>query len=269
MMNPKAVLLAIDGMRSAALESANCPHINQLRHKGAFTYRAQSVMPSITLPCFLSIFHSIPPSRHGTPHNTFVPMVKPVPGLVDVAHNQGKTTAFFYNWEPLRDLNRPLSVSFSCFKDNLYEGPDCDHYIGEKALYFLKQESWDFVFIYYGSLDLAGHTYGFFSREYTQQLEHIDSAVAMILDWLPAETSLMLITDHGGHARTHGTDSPDDMVIPWFMVGPNIRVAHEIVTPISLLDIAPTFARILEITPHSDWEGHCIDEAFITEVESK
>jgi predicted AlkP superfamily pyrophosphatase or phosphodiesterase len=266
-MSPKTILLAIDGMRSIALAEANCSHIKELKQRGSFTMQAQSVMPSITLPCFVSIFHSIPPSRHGTPHNTFIPMARPVPGLVDVARAQGKKSAFFYNWEPLRDLNSPLSLSFACFKDNLYEGCDCDHYIAEQALYYMQRENWDFVFIYLGSLDLTGHTYGFFSPEYAQQLEHLDSAVEMILNWLPVETTLMLTSDHGGHARTHGTDSPDDMVIPWFMVGPNIRVGHEVASPISLLDIAPTFARLLEITPHPEWEGHCIDEAFKTEVE--
>lgn len=266
MTNPTAVLLTIDGMRSEALQAAKCPNINGLSQKGAFTYHAQSVMPSITLPCFISIFHSIPPSRHGTPHNTFVPMARPVPGLVDMAHDFNKKSAFFYNWEPLRDLNYPLSLSFSLFKDNLYDGKDCDHFIVEQALFHIQDSAWDFVFIYLGSLDLTGHGHGFFSPEYTRQLEHLDSAVGKVLDWLPKETTLMLTSDHGGHERTHGTESPDDMVIPWFMTGPNIRVGYEVASPVCLLDIAPTLARLLDITPHPEWEGHCIEEAFKTEV---
>ena len=31
---------------------------------------------------------------------------------------------------------------------------------------------------------------------------------------------------------------------------------------VSLLDTAPTVARVLDITPHPDWEGRCVKEVF-------
>ncbi len=52
------------------------------------------------------------------------------------------------------------------------------------------------------------------------------------------------------------------MTIPWIIAGPGIRSGHEIRTPVSLLDTAPTLARALSITPHPDWEGNCIEEIF-------
>ena len=45
------------------------------------------------------------------------------------------------------------------------------------------------------------------------------------------------------HYRNHGTDSPEDMTIPWLLAGPGVRVGHALQTPISLLDTAPTLAR--------------------------
>ena len=37
----------------------------------------------------------MPPERHGTVTNTYVPQVRPVRSLVEVLHSAGKTTAMF------------------------------------------------------------------------------------------------------------------------------------------------------------------------------
>jgi arylsulfatase A-like enzyme len=52
------------------------------------------------------------------------------------------------------------------------------------------------------------------------------------------------------------------MTIPWTIAGPGIRSSHEITSPVSLLDTAPTLARVMGISPHPDWEGRCIAEVF-------
>jgi predicted AlkP superfamily pyrophosphatase or phosphodiesterase len=265
-MKPTVILAAIDGLRAEALSITNCPNLEQLRKSGAFSLNARSVVPSITLPCFLSIFHSIPPQLHGTMHNTWVPMARPVPGLVETLRSAGKKAAFFYNWEPLRNLNLPLHLSFSYFIDNLDDIHTGDFLIVEQALRCMSDSPWDFIFIYLGTLDVVGHKHGFMSPDYLKQLEHLDKAVGMLLDSIPQETFLLLLSDHGGHDRTHGTESPEDMIIPWFMHGPNVRKGYELQTPPSLLDAAPTIVRILNVPAPTEWEGKYIAEAFLQEV---
>src|SRR3712207_6719837 len=93
--------ILIDGLRPDAIDAARCPRLRALRSRGAATMRATSVMPSVTLPCHTSIFHSVPPTRHGVTTNTWTPMARPLPGLVDQAHAAGRRCAFFYNWEEL------------------------------------------------------------------------------------------------------------------------------------------------------------------------
>ena len=53
------------------------------------------------------------------------------------------------------------------------------------------------------------------------------------------------------------------MTIPWLAAGPNIRAGHTIAAPVSLLDTAPTLARLLGLAPHHEWEGTCVEEIFI------
>src|SRR6187397_1910036 len=103
---PPVVLIMLDGARPDALTTARCPALTSLRERGSSTLKARSVMPSVTLPCHTSVFHSVPPTRHGITTNILTPMARPLPGLVEVARAAGKRTAFFYNWEELRDLAR-------------------------------------------------------------------------------------------------------------------------------------------------------------------
>jgi arylsulfatase A-like enzyme len=52
------------------------------------------------------------------------------------------------------------------------------------------------------------------------------------------------------------------MIIPWIAVGPNIRQGYTIQSRISLFDTVPTIAKILEVSPHPEWEGRAVEEIF-------
>jgi arylsulfatase A-like enzyme len=255
------VLVLIDGLRPDAIDIAGCPQLVALRERGAATIRATSEMPAITLPCHTSIFHSVPPTRHGITSNDWQPMARPLPGLFDLAHAAGRRCAFFYNWEQLRDIGRPSSLVLSYFRDTAYQ-PDGDQIIVDEAVRCLAAEPFDFAFVYLGTVDSAGHHYGWMSDGYLGQIANVDAALGTLLAGLPAETTVLLQSDHGGHERNHGTELPEDMTIPWVIAGPGIRAGHTIAAPVSLLDTAPTLARLLDIAPHRDWEGRCVEEAF-------
>jgi hypothetical protein len=77
---------------------------------------------------------------------------------------------------------------------------------------------------------------------------------------LPSDYTAIVHSDHGGHDRNHGTDLEEDMTIPWMAVGPAIKKGHTIQSQVSLLDTAPTIAKLLELKPHRDWEGKCVEE---------
>ncbi|MEZ4556357.1 MAG: alkaline phosphatase family protein [Caldilineaceae bacterium] len=77
-----AVLIMTDGMRPDALPQVDTPHLDALQARSAYTMAGSSVMPSVTLPCHTSIFHSVPPQRHGIVTNVWQPMARPLPGLV-------------------------------------------------------------------------------------------------------------------------------------------------------------------------------------------
>src|SRR5215216_5366182 len=157
-MSP-VIYISLDGVRPDAITIANCPTLDSVCARGASTMQARSVMPSITLPCHTSIFHSVPPTRHGITSNTFIPMARPVPGLVEVARAAEKRVAFFYNWEPLRDLARPGNIHYSYFRDSAYRRDGDDEIVSEAAR-FIQKENPDFAFLYIGTVDTVGHDHG-------------------------------------------------------------------------------------------------------------
>lgn len=223
------ILIMIDGARPDALDMASCPNLDALRAAGSATMQAQSVMPSVTLPCHMSIFHSVPPARHGITTNVFTPMARPLPGLIEQARAAGKRAASIHNWEPLRDVSRPEQVAYSYYRE-----PPLDHAyddaVGAEAVRLLREEgaSFDVVFLYFGSVDAAGHAFGWMSPEYLGQLQRVDGLLGRVLDAMPADATIVVQADHGGHERMHGTDMPEDMTIPWIAAGPAIRRNHRI-----------------------------------------
>ncbi len=77
-MENKVLLILVDGMRSDSLAACGHPYIPRLQRECTSTLQARSMMPSVTLPCHMSLFHSVPPARHGVTTNLYVPQVRPV-----------------------------------------------------------------------------------------------------------------------------------------------------------------------------------------------
>jgi predicted AlkP superfamily pyrophosphatase or phosphodiesterase len=284
------VLITTDGLRPELVGDPRYPNLTAFRSKSAWSLSASSVYPSKTLPAHVSIFHSVPPSRHGIFENEWKPISPPIPSLVDLApigstpfdpktkkallqnnqppkllKNMGLRSAFFYDWEPLRDLARPGSLTYSFFR-NYHAHPNgietADQVVAEEAVRYINSEKPDFAFVYFVLVDYAGHVHGWMSDGYLEQVGRLDDAVGTLIDQLPTDVTVLIESDHGGHDRIHGTDLPEDMTIPWMVSGPGIKKNYEITSPVSLLDTAPTLARILSLTPHPNWEGRCIEEIF-------
>lgn len=249
----RVLIILVDGMRPDALE--NLPQAQRMMQKSTYTMRATTVMPSVTLPCHMSLFHSVDPSRHGTTTNTYAPQVRPVKGLCEVLSENGKTCAFFYNWEQLRDLSRPSSLAFSYFYSGDALGYDkANEMVTDAALECLTNNEVDFAFLYLGHLDAAGHQYGWMSEEYKRALESSWEHIERVVRALPDDYTVFITADHGGHDRIHGTDLPEDMTIPLLMMGENFAAGKKI-EHADIKDLAPTVTRLFGILPDKNWDG--------------
>ena len=66
-MNNKVILISIDGMRPDGLLNCGNAYVEELKKIASYTFDAKTVFPSVTLPCHMSLFHSVPPERPHTP----------------------------------------------------------------------------------------------------------------------------------------------------------------------------------------------------------
>lgn len=253
----RVLLIIADGMRPDSL--GNIPYVQEFQKKSSYTMEAQTVMPSVTLPCHMSLFHSVDPTRHGTTLNIYMPQVRPIQGLCEVLKKHDKTSAFFYNWEELRDLARPASLAFSYFMDShLFGYKNVDDKVTDVAIEYLNQHETDFAFLYLQAPDGLGHGYGWMSEEYLDAVENSWKNIERIVDALPEDYTVIITADHGGHDRGHGADIPEDMTIPLFICGKDFE-AGKVLKDVNIKDVAPTIAKILNVTPAAEWEGRILE----------
>lgn len=249
----KILVTIVDGMRPDALVKTE--NAKFLLENSKYTLNARTVTPSVTLPCHMSLFHSVDPSRHGTTTNVYTPNVRPINGLCEVLLNYKKTSAFFYNWEEIRDLARPNSLAFSYFcKGRLYGYDKANDIITDAAIDFLTRNEIDFTFLYLGYTDMAGHNHGWMSEQYMAAMENSFNNITKLYNALPDDYVVIVTADHGGHDRTHGTELNEDMIIPMMVLSKKAKINLNLENA-SIKDIAPTVVNLLGVFPDDEWEG--------------
>jgi predicted AlkP superfamily pyrophosphatase or phosphodiesterase len=251
-MGAKILLIVGDGMRPEFLTSyADEPFVKDFLAKSVYTENAQAVMPTVTLPCHMTMFHSVSPGRHGIVTNTWTPQVRPVKGLVEVLRDGGgKRSGFYYDWEELRDLARPGYI-----KKGIYFGDGCEKALNDLTNAVIADlDNLDFVFVHYDYPDHLGHSLGYATQAYRDGGKVIWGEIEKIVKALPAEYGIIVTADHGGHERGHGADIPEDLTIPAIFYGDIFKDVN-VKNGVEMADFAPTIAKVFGVNPDPEWEG--------------
>ena len=67
----KVILISVDGMRPDGFLACGNPYIEKMMESAYYTLDGKTVLPSVTLPCHMSLFHSVAPERHGITTNLY------------------------------------------------------------------------------------------------------------------------------------------------------------------------------------------------------
>jgi len=253
-MNQKVILISIDGMRPDGVISCGHPFVQELMRLGSYTLNAKTVMPSVTLPCHMSMFHSVPPQRHNVVTNTYTPPVHPVNSLFDQLHAAGAACGMFYGWHPLRDIVRPGKLITAEYIHS-YAADHTDRLLTDRCLNAISMLDLDFAFLYMVETDeKGGHDNGWMSDTYLQVLGDAIDNVKRVIETVGDRYTVIVTADHGGHDRAHGTEMPEDMTIPMFFCGKDFTPGAEL-QDVSILDLTPTIADLMHVAPAREWEG--------------
>ncbi len=262
----RVVILSIDGLRPDAIAAAPMQNLLRLMQEGAYSLSAQTTYPSVTLSAHASMLTGMCPSKHGVNWNDYMPENGYAQGtdLFDVAHAAGLQTDMYVTKKKLEQLTEPSSLDEAVFVN------DRDLVLMARLLDEFPAD-FGVLFIHFGISDGMGHSYGWLSSQQFSTLYRADEALGQLLDELDArglraETLIIVTADHGGHLSTHGSDSPEDMTIPWIASGSGIQPGP-LSSPIHTMDTAATAAFALGLSAPPEWDGVPVYEAFGLPVE--
>ncbi len=258
--SPKVVIVSVDGLRPDALGLAAVPNILDLARRGAFTWKAQTVFPSTTLPAHASMLTGFPPFAHGLTWNDYRPERGnvTVPTVFARAKAAGLRTVLVAGKAKFQHFN--VDGTIDAFV--LAARGDAD--VANEAIVQV-QAGFDLMFLHFPDTDLAGHANGWLSAPYLAQLAEADVAIGRLLQALPSESTVVITADHGGRGQIHGSNRAEDMTIPWIVAGPRVLArGRELTRPVSTVDTAATVLYVLGLTPPEGASGTVVSEAFNT-----
>jgi predicted AlkP superfamily pyrophosphatase or phosphodiesterase len=251
----RVVIFSVDGLRPDAL-GARTPVMKALATGGAYTFQAQTIMPSTTLPSHASMLSGYPPSAHGITWDDYQadkgPI--PVPTVFAVARAAGLHTVVVAGKEKLRQLDIPGTIE----RFDLCASEDQE--VASRAM-AEAAGGFDLMFVHLPQTDLTGHAKGWMSAAYLDAVAGADAAIGRVLAALPAGTTVIVTADHGGHVNNHGTTDASDMTIPWIVSGPRVAV-HALATRVNTTDTAATALWVLGLRLGAGATGHPVAEAF-------
>jgi len=269
------VIISWDGGKPSVIRQmvreARLPNIQRLLVEGSYSWTAQTILPSSTLPSHTSMVTGVTVQRHGVSWNDRFRedegFVK-VPTIFELAKRAGLKTAMVVSKSKLKQFAKPGTL-------------DAEEYVSgdaikvaEVAVKVLEREKPNLMLVHFTDPDSAGHGYGWGnekkgvppSQEFLNALKRCDRATGAIVSALKRNglwgKALVIVTaDHGGHDRTHGSADPEDVNIPWIAAGGLASRNGELKRQIKTMDTAATALAALGVKVPEDWDGKPVWEA--------
>lgn len=259
----RVMVIGIDGLSTAAFRNARLPHLRALQSRGASTLEARGVMPTVSSPNWASMLMGAGPEQHGITSNEWqrdkfdIPPLCQGPekifpnifGVLKTARPSLKLAAI-YDWD---GFGRLLDRSAAHHAAHVLGSPQAT----EAAIHYWRTNQPDFLFVHLDDVDHAGHEHSWESPAYFAAADRIDQLVGTLVAAAGANTTILVVSDHGGTGKRHGLDNADNLLVPFIVAGPSIRPGA-FKASVNLYDLAPTIARLFKVPPHPCWIGKSV-----------
>ncbi|WP_409346498.1 alkaline phosphatase family protein [Paenibacillus sp. MBLB4367] len=259
----RVLVLGIDGAGQFA-KNTDIPNIRKLFEKGALTFEAQTVYPSISAECWGAMFHGVNPEKHKLTNEIAAaqafPEDSPYPSFMKLARQAWPDCklAAFSEWSPINRGIIEESCSFHAVSVSVPE-------LAEQAADYIRANpDVKVLYMQFDHVDGAGHKFGYGEEGHLDSITECDGHIGTVLQAVEEaglmEDSLILVTtDHGGGGdgkpRSHGSADPLDMTIFWGCYGPGIAPGTKLPSGITIKDTAAVVAYALGLEAPAEWEG--------------
>jgi len=272
----RVVLVTIDTLRADHVgaygyTSARTPALDGLARDGVRFDRAFAAAP-ITLTSHASLMTGLYPPGHGARDNGMHVDVK-IPTLAERFAHAGFATAAFVAAFPL-DSRFGLNKGFGTYGDRMPRGPDGrlanerpGRAVVDEALAWLDQHRGGRFFLWvhlfephapYGNPADPADARRPVAARYDEDIAEADRQIARLLDGLHDarnDTLIVAAADHGEAFGEHEEISHSVFVydttlrVPLIVAGPGVPHGTHVTDDVSLVDVAPTIARLAQLGP--------------------
>ena len=278
------VMISIDGWASKGMTEANMPTIKGLMAGGSYTLDKRSVLPSASAINWASIFMGAGTESHGyTKWNSQVPDIPSsvtnnhgiFPTIFSILKEQKpeSRTAAIFDWDGIKYVIDTLAVDDVMQHNHAGYGTEYGEGYGDpfdytqEAINYIKEKKPTLFAIYFGGLDMAGHTYGWYTDKYYAFENTLDQCITQIIDatkeaGIYDDTVFVLTSDHGGIDKGHGGMTLEEMRSPFIVYGKGIKQGFEITDAMMQYDVTATMAYILGLEQPQAWVGRPMLSAF-------
>lgn len=263
------ILVSVDGLRPDAIEVFKAPTLGKLIAEGSYTLAATTIFPSKTLPSHTSMLTGEPPDRHGVLWNNAFddePGTLEIPTIFSTARSNGYRTAAFFSKSKFSHLQVPGTLDYSQAPGGWFGRWSSDATLRDVEKH-LGKASPNLLFVHLTDPDAAGHSHGWMSAQYGRAVLRADAALGRLLKaadkaYGPGRYTLIVTADHGGNGKSHGSDHPLDVTIPWIAWGRGVAPGEIAAPGIRTMDTASTVLYLLGLEKPANWTGIPIRSAF-------
>ena len=259
----RVFVIGLDGAAGWAIRDAYTPNIDNLFKDGVITYNAKTVFPSSSYEAWGALLHGVGPEKHQITGDNPCSEDTPWPSFFKIAieTNPELRCGFFSCWEPIITKIIEPSVREHCRTLSL-----TDPHLAEVSSYFIIEKKPEMFFIQLDNPDHYGHRYGWGSKTYMEHLTETDSHVGIIIDAIKKaelldESLIIVVSDHGGIGKRHGTADPESMNIVLGIRGPKINTETKI-DGINIMDVPAIVAYALSLPSPEGWDSKIPENLF-------
>lgn len=258
----RAFIIGLDGAIGWVVREAPTPCMDVVLAEGVVTYSARTVFPSASFQAWGAMFHGVGPEKHRLNGDHPCPENAPWPSFMKVATQacSATTCASFSCWEPIN--THIIERSCGCYCASM---PDPQ--LAAAAAEYIRTDPPDLFFMQLDFIDGAGHSHGYGSRKYIEQITATDALVGIVLDAIREagvldESLIILLSDHGGEGTSHGSAHPDCMTIFWGCYGPGVRQGGELENEVNIMDAAAVVVHALGLSVPDGWDAKVPKDVF-------
>jgi arylsulfatase A-like enzyme len=249
----RVILISIDGLAPWVMATTPTPNLDRLAARGITPRRAETVVPSSTMPSHASMISGLPPAAHGVDWNRYEPWREiRTPTLYSICRERGLRCGLIAGKKKFAHF-----AEEEAGVERYVHGGSADEVWAAASAYLAERDP-DFMLVHVAEVDLAGHAHDWGSEEQRAAIRAIDASLGRFLAQAgglgSGRLAVIVTADHGGHDARHGTDLPEDVEIPWILYGEGIEPGR-IDDVFSTVDTGPTVLRLLAQPIPESWTG--------------